>query len=345
MQHPIINNRLNLLLFIALWIFVTISHFLGYVLLNKYPWDFALTDSLVYNTSFSIIALALWFALNFSLPKNKSIGDTFLIHIIHALSILGIWLFGIYILYLSINPDYGKYFIETLLQRILSSTTYYIITILAYSIFKYNERISFNAEKEKKFLTMIKEAELNALKSQINPHFLFNSLNSISSLTLTKPEKAHEMIIKLSDFMRYSLHHNEKIYTRLDQELENAKRYLDIEKSRFENKLNYSININEDLLDFQIPVMILQPIFENAVKHGVYENTEPVFIETIISDINSHIKITIKNNYDSNMPPRKGTGTGLKNIQQRLHLIYNDPDLIKTEKSNSDFIVHIYLPK
>jgi two-component system, LytTR family, sensor kinase len=128
--------------------------------------------------------------------------------------------------------------------------------------------------------SLVKEAELHALKSQINPHFLFNSLNSISSLTMTDPLKAQEMVINLSSLMRYSLKHDQVDKVPFSEELKNNQLYLQIEKVRFGNKFNAVFDIDDKCLNANIPNMILQPLYENAIKYGVYEATEPVDIIT-----------------------------------------------------------------
>ena len=182
------------------------------------------------------------------------------------------------------------------------------------------------------------------LRSQINPHFLFNSLNSISSLTVTDPEKARNMVIKLSEFMRYALSRKDEQPVSLQSELENLRLYLDIEKVRFGDKLTTEENIEAECLDFKIPVMLLQPLYENAVKHGVYESTESVRIITQAKIIDGYIEIIIKNNYDPAPSSRKGTGTGLLNVTRRLELFYGNKASIKTPKENGIYTVTLYIP-
>ena len=136
------------------------------------------------------------------------------------------------------------------------------------------------------------------LRSQINPHFLYNCLNSVSSLTITDPDKAREMIIKLSDFMRYALSKKDEQPVSFRSELENLRFYLDIEKVRFGDRLSFDEKIDEKCLETQMPVMLLQPLYENAVKHGVYESTECVRITTEGKLTEGYLEITISDNYD-----------------------------------------------
>jgi LytS/YehU family sensor histidine kinase len=191
---------------------------------------------------------------------------------------------------------------------------------------------------------LVKEAELKSLKYQINPHFIFNSLNSISSLTLSNPQKAQEMTIKLSSFLRSTLSKNERQKSKLSEEINNAKLYLDIEKVRFDDKFNFIEELEPKCMELEVPSMILQPLFENAIKHGVYESLDKVTIKLKCGHEKDYFKIIVENTFDPESVPRKGEGIGIKNIQNRLKLIYNQDNLVTTEKINNLFRVNIFIP-
>jgi two-component system, LytTR family, sensor kinase len=212
-------------------------------------------------------------------------------------------------------------------------------------MFMYYEDLQQKMQVESELNNLVREAELNVLKSQINPHFLFNSLNSISSLTMTNPEKAQEMVIKLSDFLRYSLSHDRKETTTLRRELENTERYLDIEKVRFGHRLKYQLNINKDCLDASIPNMILQPLFENAIKHGVHNSTEEVLIELRCEPDENFYILRLINDFDPEATRPKGEGIGLKNIRQRMQLLYKRDDLLQINMGKIEFEAVLKIPK
>jgi LytS/YehU family sensor histidine kinase len=209
----------------------------------------------------------------------------------------------------------------------------------------YYEDLQLKLKNEAQLNHLVKEAELNALKSQINPHFLFNSLNSISSLTMTSPEKAQEMVIKLSDFLRYSLSHDKNETTTLRRELENTERYLDIEKVRFGRRLRYQSNVPESCLDARLPNMILQPLFENAIKHGVYNSTEEVLVELRCAPNEDFLELHISNDFDPEATRPKGEGIGLKNIKNRLEILYKRTDLLEINFGKIEFEVILRIPK
>jgi LytS/YehU family sensor histidine kinase len=229
-------------------------------------------------------------------------------------------------------------------NKIISGIIFYIVIALAYYLFIYYINLQEKVKVESRLRMVLKETELNMLKSQINPHFLFNSLNSISSLTITNPEKAREMVIKLSDFLRYSVSNNATSFTTLETEMANIRRYLEIEKVRFGDKLLFTFNLDGSCRMHQIPVMLLQPLFENAIKHGVYESTEQVSIEMDCKYKEGYLEICIVNDFDPNAHPRKGTGIGLNNIRERLRLLYKNDKLLRTVVEGTRFSVFLSLP-
>ena len=182
------------------------------------------------------------------------------------------------------------------------------------------------------------------LKYQINPHFIFNSLNSISSLTITNPEKAQEMTINLSDFLRKILAANDVKKVSIEEELKNIELYLKIEKVRFENRLEFVIDISDSCKRVLIPNMILQPLIENSIKHGVYESLETINVNLKCERIDNYLNINISNNFDSTTSNKKGEGIGLQNINSRLKLIYKKSNLISIQKKDNIFTVKLLIP-
>ena len=193
--------------------------------------------------------------------------------------------------------------------------------------------------------TLVRETELNMLKSQINPHFLFNSLNSVASLTMSSPAEARDMIIRLSDFLRYSLKHRENEFVPLQEELGRMKDYLAIEKVRFGDKLRYEFEISAACENFPVPTMIFQPLFENAIRHSVYESTEPVNIKFVCSPEADVMKAVVINDYDPDVPTRKGTGLGLQNVRQRIDLVYEGKGSVRWTGKEGEFSVSILFPR
>ncbi len=176
--------------------------------------------------------------------------------------------------------------------------------------------------------TMAKEAELKALQTQINPHFLFNALHTTSFFVRKDPNKAREIIIDLSTYLRYNLENACKLVP-LEMELEQVKAYFNIEKARFGDKISLNIDVDENVKDINIPSLIIQPLVENSIKHGLLKKREGGFINIIAKKENKGCLITIEDNgigidqkIIDNLDDRIDKNIGLKNVHNRIKLIY-----------------------
>jgi two-component system LytT family sensor kinase len=193
---------------------------------------------------------------------------------------------------------------------------------------------------------MAKEAELYKLRQQLQPHFLFNSLNSISALTGTQPEKARHMIQQLSDFLRGTLRKDEHQWSTLKEELEYLGLYLDIEKVRFGHRLQTTIACAEGTLEMKLPSLLLQPVVENAIKFGLYDTVGEVCIQIEAKAVKGMLQITVQNPYDpETSQPLQGTGFGLASIKRRLFLLFARHDLLQTQTAENIFITNISVPQ
>jgi sensor histidine kinase YesM len=193
---------------------------------------------------------------------------------------------------------------------------------------------------------LAKESELEGLKLQLQPHFLFNSLNSVNALLHVNPEEASRMVLLLSDFFRSSLKKSQDTLITLKEELETVQLYLQIEEIRFSSRLLVEINLQESCTELKLPALILQPIIENAIKHGLYGTTEKVVIQIDASYSANQLILRVSNPYtpeDSMIST--GTGFGLKSIYRRLYLIYARNDLMKIEKDHEKFVIQLNLPQ
>ena len=176
--------------------------------------------------------------------------------------------------------------------------------------------------------TMAKEAELKALQTQINPHFLFNALHTTSFFVRKDPNKAREIIIDLSTYLRYNLENSCKLVP-LEMELEQVKAYFNIEKARFGDKISLNIDVDENVKNINIPSLIIQPLVENSIKHGLLKKREGGFVNIIAKKENKGCLITIEDNgvgidqkIIDNLDDRIDKNIGLKNVHNRIKLIY-----------------------
>lgn len=189
-----------------------------------------------------------------------------------------------------------------------------------------------NRAKEAAYLAQ--KAQLQTLRYQLNPHFLFNSLNSIQALFRENADQADLMITELSEFLRYSLKYNERVMIPVEEEIDIVRKYLTIEKIRYEEKLNFCINVDDEAVNKEIPCLITQPLVENSIKHGLYKNPEGIRITVNVKATSDFLKIQVKNT--GMLMSGWEYGTGLKNVKERLQKTYKDKfSFLLTELDNS----------
>jgi sensor histidine kinase YesM len=202
---------------------------------------------------------------------------------------------------------------------------------------------------EEKLKTLAAQAELKALRAQINPHFLFNSLNTIASLVNSEPLKAEESVERLADIFRYALSASDKEFVTVGDEMEFIDSYLEIEKARFGERLEVTKAISPDILDTPIPSLILQPLVENSIKHGSGENgkmrisitghMDGELVQLAIKDEGKGVPDHIINGVYTN-------GTGLRNVSERLRRVYSEGyGLEIKENTPSGTIAIVTLPR
>lgn len=243
------------------------------------------------------------------------------------------------------NPEYDLFFARSYTLRfIIAFLVIAFITLLNWIMNSINEQ----KEKDKQQSTadaMLREAELARLRQQLQPHFLFNSLNSINALIGSKPNEARQMVLQLSDFLRGTLKKDDQKLVSLKEEVDHLKLYLEIEKVRFGHRLKTEIDLSEESLAKQLPPLILQPIVENAIKFGLYDTTGEVTISLRSVTENNFLVLEVQNPFDpATQGANKGTGFGLSSIKRRLYLLYARNDLITTGKSEHIFITTLRIP-
>lgn len=202
-------------------------------------------------------------------------------------------------------------------------------------------------QREQDMVKMARETELNTLRQQLQPHFLFNSLNSISALVGSQPERARLMIQQLSDFLRGTIKRDDQHLVTLQEELNHLQLYLEIEKVRFGHRLKTEINRQEETLSLKLPSLLLQPVVENAIKFGLYDTIGDITISIDAAVHDNELIIRVENPFDNaTTQPRQGTGFGLNGIQRRLYLLYARNDLLRTNQTeHNTFITEVTIPQ
>ena len=346
MNHPLVGKRKQLLLYLGTWIIIAIIHVLILWLNFNILFYNALIDSVVYNMLFAMLGIIVWFPVFYNERSRNEIINILLTQLLAGAIIVGLWYTlasGIIELLKAESPRYNSFLSGAMPWRIPSGIFYYVLITLTYYLILFYGDIKEKVKRETDLKQLVTEAELQSLRSQINPHFLFNSLNSINTLTMLEPEKAQQMIIKLSEYMRYSLRKDKNTTVPLHEELRNINLYLDIEKIRFGKKLLFDISLDDNILNAYVPHMILQPIVENAVKYGVYESFDENHIAIDIAYNQNYLVIHVQNDFDPEVQS-PGEGVGLTNIRKRLKLIYQQENLLTTSVNHQKFSALLRIP-
>jgi histidine kinase/histidine kinase/DNA gyrase B/HSP90-like ATPase len=190
---------------------------------------------------------------------------------------------------------------------------------------------------------LAREAELRSLRAQIDPHFLFNSLHSISALTTIDAQAARRMSVLLADFLRESLTLGAETEITLAQEFRLAERYLDVERIRFDERLRVMLDVG-DAGDALVPPLLLQPIVENAVTHGIAQTVEGGVLRMIASRTAGAVRVIVENPCDPDRPKGTGTGVGLANVRARLRALHGGEAWVTTSEAGGVFRAELALP-
>ena len=348
MSHPVTGSRKTVLIYFFVWLVISATQGVLYHFVLQYPMPVVVADSLISSFLFGFLGLLAWYPTRYIPFQKHSPFYSILAHVVAGLLVLGVWVLltvGILNASFSSQENYVEFLNGTIAWRAMLGALVYLVLVLVYYLVTNSQKLQERAQQEERLKSLVREAELSMLKSQINPHFLFNSLNSIASLTMTNPDEARDMIIRLSDFLRYSLKHRENEFVPLKEELGRMKDYLAIEKVRLGEKQLYSFEINEECEKFPVPTMIFKPMFENSIRHSVYESMDPVTIRFHCTREQEYMKTVISNDYDPQVPTMKGTGVGLQNVRQRIQLGYKDKGSVSWEGKDGVFTVNILFPR
>ena len=197
------------------------------------------------------------------------------------------------------------------------------IWVLAYHLYHYYQKEVVTAKENAQLSLIAKQAQLDNLSAQLNPHFLFNSLNSIKSLVIENPDTARRAIDLLSDLLRSSLYEKDKDLISINEELALVKDYIELEKLRFEERLTIDIFIDETLVNFKIPTLSIQLLVENAIKHGIDKIIKGGLITVNIRKENNQIYIQVQNPGKLSIDT-SSKGLGLRNLKERLEIQYKN---------------------
>lgn len=305
----------------------------------------AWTDSAVHTILLGLSAPAVSFGLAYYRPANGK----FIFVLGYTLAVALIWLVFSNCIMSHLFEDDRNYldwlYMALPVRFIIGWLVIVCLALRTLSLYDLAEERDALARKESTE-RLAREAELYKLRQQLQPHFLFNSLNSINALIMLRPKEAREMVLKLSDFLRGTLKREDQHWIALPDELQYLQWYLDIEKVRFGHRLSTSVTAAEGTAHLKIPPMLLQPVVENAIKYGLYDTIEAITISISAWMQDDLLYIQVQNPFDSSLQqPQTGTGFGLTSIRRRLYLLFARHDLLETTAKDNVYTTLIKVPQ
>jgi len=305
----------------------------------------SVSDSLITNVLLAMGCMILSNLLGYYQPKTETI--LFVLVLTVMLALLITFLSNVSLNFLFPNDVTYQSFLDlSLIVRFLIIFVFLAWCSLANILWYRIEEQSATQERLLTAQTLSKEAELNKLRHQLQPHFLFNSLNSVYALTIVNPQEAGTMIMKLASFLRGTLKRDDEVWVNVGEEMEYIQLYLDIEKVRFSHRLNIDVKVDEETLALCLPGTLLQPIVENAIKFGLYNTSAAITISIFVRMEGNALVVMVQNPYDPEVKATGGTGFGLTAIRRRLYLLFADEKLLHTQSTEDNlFITTLKIPQ
>lgn len=348
-MHPLFSSSLRLSGLLLLWL----------LLATSVSWILGEIGASEFTDSFVLFAPLYFFSFVFILPvyyvcRGLPLSDTSTIMLIasHGLTlsvVLGLWSilgssYASWLAEFSESQHWLEFYTSTtLFNYSLLSMLFGALVLLHYLYFALDRARQFEqAALEQKLL--VSRAELQTLRATVHPHFLFNSLNTLANITLKDSEKSHRLCHLLADFLRYSVAYNKQESVSLRDELDHIQNYLGIERERFGERLKTEFEIEDAVLDVELPPLILFPVIENAIKHGIDSLIEGGTLNIEARANGANLLVKVSNPVDELGQKARGTGHGLASLEQRLKSRYGEHARVQREKTKGEFAISLYIP-
>jgi len=349
-MHPIFSENRRLFGYLSVWLVIGCLAAALLVVGDYCPWASALLFSLPVFLLYGFVALSAYYVCR-SLPLKErrlpqlalTFGATSLASGALLTEAAAAWMSTIAV----IATPWSQFEFTHHLQAAIFGigVVLYLLSIFGHDVLIAFENLRKAERRESELQMLAREAELQMLRTQVNPHFLFNSLNSISALTSIDAAAARDMTIALAQFFRQTLAMANFEKIPLSSELALCESFLTVEKIRFGKKLDAKIVADTDLQRSLIPPLVLQPLLENAIKHGIRNIAEGGIIEVNVTQRDAWLHIVVENPVEPDAPQASGNGMGLQNIRRRCVNLYNERARVTWKQTdNNRFTVELTIP-
>lgn len=334
-MHPLFYKKTNFAAYLLVWMLVAAMLAALLRMPGALDWREALILALPLCLFYAFVCLAPWYMCRYLPLRATNPLKLLLNHAGAAVVANAMWveLARLIARFLDLGPR-----IDPEIPHLVA------VGLLLYSLSVAVHYMLLAVEASREAEVQARDAELRALKAQINPHFLFNSLNSITALTTADPARAREMCIYLSDFLRNTLGLGERESISWREELQLTRTYLDVEQVRYGARLRVEIEVDEACADCLVPPLVLQPLIENAVKHGIATLVEggTIKVEGRVND--GLLEVSVENGFDPDSPSPRRHGLGLRNVRDRLETRFGDAARLITHASGNQFRAEMIVP-
>ncbi len=348
-MYPILAHKRALPLYLACWMPNAILIATLFVFSGRLDWIAAFALALPMTVIYAFICLSSWYLCRSFPLQETNLIRLLTVHVVAAFFSASIWILAGKALVtllgflpsLSPLPESYRYLVPLL---VIVGILLFLLGVAISYLMVFFEKSRELEKRSLELRLLAQQAEMKALKAQIDPHFLFNSLNSISALTSMDPEGSRKMCLLLSDFLRKSLNLGAKKYITFEEELELISGYLSIEKIRLGPRLRIHMSVAEESKKCIVPPLLLQPLVENALNHGIRHLLEGGEIRISAVRKAERLRIVVENPTDPEKPFSKSEGIGLDNVRRRLRTIFPSEGQLECIESENVYRVALMLP-
>jgi two-component system sensor histidine kinase AlgZ len=348
-MHPILGQLRRLAVYLVAWI--PLAGLLTYLLAvpGELSWSEAAVVSIPLCLVYAFVCLSAWYSCRVTPLEQTPLPKLLLSHLTAALVASGLWVLAAKLFALELSGTASFQGLDIRLSKDLplllgTGILLYLLSVAFYYVLLAVEASREAEAREMKASVLARDAELKALKAQVNPHFIFNSLHSISALTSSDSAKAREMCILLADFLRRTLGLGEKSAITLEEEISLIRCFLAVEKVRFGARLRMEEDYDKGALNSLVPPLLLQPLVENAIAHGIGNMPAGGCVRLLARCRDDFVIVTIENSFDPEAPSSRGNGMGLANVRQRLAAHYGNRARFDVKAEADFFRVVIAIP-
>lgn len=339
-MHPLLKTRSGFLSYLAVW--VLFGSMFGFVLsiTGGLRASEAVSVALPVAVILALECLGPWYYLRARPFRKTAPWKLIATFLFAALCMSAVVMVVVHVTVAALGGVFPK-----LYERIHSALPALAgMVILIYLLSIALHYVLFAIESSRQAELLSREAELKALKAQVNPHFLFNSLNSISALTSVDPQKARDMCVRLSEFLRNSLRLGERVSIPFSEELALTKTYLEVEQIRFGKRLRVAQDFDPACTACEVPPLLIQPLVENSIKHGIATLVEGGQIAITGRRTHDSVRLVIENPFDPEAPETRRNGFGLASVRNRLLARYGDAARLDIQVNKNHYRVTVTIP-